>query len=772
MNDVPVLPSDRQLADAVRDGSDAAWNELVGRHRRAITRLLPDRRARRSLDQRLADVRRAIEEEGEAPAGDPSVRAFRPRVLAALSGGSYGPDPVDGVHVDRDGDLDLLLADAFARLPEPWQTVLWHRRVECLTAAEISPLVGRATSEIADVITTAERGLVDGFLVEYVDAHSLDDGDARAVLLLGGYERSTLSPLEQRLVADHLTNHPTGARRLVRYVARIPDRLADAIAPGLTGLSVADHRRALGTTDRLTEPGVDAADRGSGLRRLAVVGAAAAVVAALVGVVFVVGQTDREESTIATDEPDPAVVVGAPIDPGEPTSPPASVDLRPDVTETVNTIEIVVDDGLRPIGFTGPADDALEMTVSAPAPVYAGGTGTLDVALANGSDDAVEAAVELRVPRGIRFDELVDGPADCTNPADDSAFCNVVVPAGETVDIAVRFRLEGSVVGRLAIDGALLTEPFETAIAVTRNLLHSSVGRGYVEMIGNSLMTCDPEPAADMNVDCDLVQAGVGEFVNRWNVPLAFVDVAPELGLVNSSAARLDLPDGATVSAAYLFWSGDLDERDESIPDDGRNRFATLVPPGGEPVAVEAERLVLGDVDATQYFGSADVTDVVRSGGAGDWIVGDVVSVEVQGSYAAWSLVVVVDDEDEPRRQRVVTRPFDWVAPVPRYEYDVDLPVAAVVDAEAVLDVLAFEGERSFVPETLTVDGVDVGGQGLFDSSIVGPRIPEYDNNLGVDIDAYDLVIDTSDGILPISVTSEDDGIRIAVLALSLTIAP
>ena len=787
MNDVPVLPSDRQLADAVRDGSDAAWNELVGRHRRAVARLLPNRRERRALDERLGELRRAIEAEGDTPAGEPAVRAFRPRVFAALSGGSYGPTPVGGTGEPgrgRDADLDVLLADAFARLPEPWQTVLWHRRVECLTSAEISPLVGRATQDVADVLTTAERGLADGFLLEYVQTHTLDDADARAVLLLGGHVRGTLSPVEQRVVTDHLAGDPADGRRLIRYISALPERLADAVAPGLTGLSVDEHRRALGTAHRLSEPGVADADRAQGVRRLAVVGAVAAVVVALAGAVFLVGETDREDSAIATDQPDPAVVIDDPdgvVDPDAPADPDApdrtatpttAVELRPDASGPVNEIEIVVDDGLRPVGFAVPADDALDVTVTAPAPVYAGGSGTLDVAVSNDSDDDVEAAIELRVPRGIRFDGLVDGPAECTNPADDSAFCNVVVPADETVVLAVRFRLESRVVGRLVVDGDLLDDAFETPIEVTRNLLHSSVGRGHVEMIGNSLMTCDPARAVDTNVDCALVRAGVGAFVNRWDVPMGFVDVAPELGLANSSAAVLDLPDGAEIAAAHLFWSGDLDQRDESIPDDGRNRLATLVPPGGAPVVVEAERLVLGDVDATQYLGSADVTDLVRAGGGGDWIVGDVVSVEVQGSYAAWSLVVVIDDETEPRRQRVVTRPFDWVAPVPRYEFDLDLPVAVVDGGEATLDVLAFEGERSFVPETLTVGGDEVGGQGSFDSSIVGDRTPDHDNNLGVDVDAYDLVIDSADGILPIRVTSEDDGIRIAVLALSLTIAP
>ena len=41
-------------------------------------------------------------------------------------------------------------------------------------------------------------------------------------------------------------------------------------------------------------------------------------------------------------------------------------------------------------------------------------------------------------------------------------------------------------------------------------------------------------------------------------------------------------------------------------------------------------------------------------------------------------------------------------------------------------------------------------------------------NNLGVDIDTYALDIDASTGTLPLRVSSEFDGIRVAVLGLTV----
>lgn len=155
----PALPSDRQLFAAVRRGSDAAWDELLARHLRPLRGSLRGRRERRALDSALVDLRDELISVGEVEEGEPAVRSFRPRVIAAVFGGSYGPgtSAVDGAE---------LLATAFARLPEPWQTVLWHRSVEHLDDAAIAPLVGRPADVVAGLVAEARRGLAHAFLVE------------------------------------------------------------------------------------------------------------------------------------------------------------------------------------------------------------------------------------------------------------------------------------------------------------------------------------------------------------------------------------------------------------------------------------------------------------------------------------------------------------------------------------------------------------------------------------------------------------------------------
>jgi len=415
---------------------------------------------------------------------------------------------------------------------------------------------------------------------------------------------------------------------------------------------------------------------------------------------------------------------------------------------------------------------------SFPAPVLAGGSGTIDLVVGNaGLDDAV-VGLTLELPSGVRFDAGEGGVY--IDPDDDSPRCTVEVAAGSTATVSARVLLERAVVGRLQVVGDL-DEPVITDIAAIPDLVHSSVGRGDVVVIGNTVTRCAPRAAASDGIDCGAVADGTGEVVNRWDVPIEFVGGDANFGLFNASGAELTIPEGATILEAHLFWGGDLDEGgiaipDEggiAIPDDGLNTTIALGLPGGRVSTIEAGRVVLGDVDASQYLGSNDITDLVRDGGPGSYTVGNVRTVEAQGSFGAWALAVVYDHPDAPRRQRLVTRPFEWVAPSdgenPRYEYAADIPIPLVGAVAGELDVFGLEGELGFAPERFTAGDQVLGGDNPFNSTIDdGERNPSEINNLGVDIDTYALDIDASNGTLPLRVSSEFDGIRVAVLGLTV----
>mgnify|MGYP001822607725 CR=1 FL=1 len=313
MNDIPSLPSDRQLVDAARTGHEAAWNELMQRHEPSIRTVLPHRgrRDRRTAIEELADLRGMLDQEPSAE-GAVAIRAFRPRAMATITGGTYGPASVDPAMARMDDDAQLL-ATAFARLPEPWQTVLWHTHVERLTAAEVSPLVGRTVNEVTELLSTAERGLVDAYLVEYLRAGEFDADAEELIPLLSGFVRGALPPHEQRRVQAHLDDAaPSGidrvtgrrhhgaddSRRLINVARAIPQTLPPAIAPGVTGMSVPALRNALGTANRAFGMATMRADRSDRVRRAVVIGFTIAVVIVLMIVAFLVRQPfDNDDDT-------------------------------------------------------------------------------------------------------------------------------------------------------------------------------------------------------------------------------------------------------------------------------------------------------------------------------------------------------------------------------------------------------------------------------------------------------------------------------------------
>lgn len=611
----------------------------------------------------------------------------------------------------------------------------------------------------------------------------------------------TLSAHEQRVVDDHVerrrvsageTTGCTACRRRLAIGAALSSLLPLAVVPRLTGLSPVRYRAAVGARTRPVGPAAVDEERTDRARKYAFVGAIAVLVLFVGAAVALIRGPFDGDTTPATSNSQvgstapgtqPGTLPGTQpgTQPGtesttsapESTTTTTQLDLRPPPTGPENRVELVVSSldadgdtatdtpaqGFAPAAPSGLADASLSVT--SPAPIFAGGTGTIDVAITNSGTTTAALSIRINVPRGVVLDRLVEGAAQCVDPPDDSASCITEVEPGQTSVLTLRFDLTSSVVGRFVVVGDLVEDDLEVSIDATPRLVHTSVGRGDLVMIGNTLMTC-----SEVDPACPDARNGVGDIVNRWDLPAAFVDVEPALGWANSSSAELDLA-GASVEAAYLFWSGDLKEGGVQIPnDDQTSRISLAIPNFDAPIEVDAAKLRLGDVDATQYFGFADVTDIVSTAGPGTYVLGNVRSVEEQGSYAGWSLVVVTDDASLPRREFVITSPFAWFSPDD--EYLTTMPVPPSTGRASSLDLLTFEGERGFVEESLTVGGVQLGTDSIFDSSIVGSRTPEFVNNFGIGIDAYDFAIDTPDGVLSIETDSRKDGVRLAVLGLAV----
>ena len=209
--------SDAELITRYRAGDDTAASVLFTRHHEPAVRFAT----------RLA---------GRSFADDLAAEAFS-QVLSALRNGR-GPDvafraylitSIRNTHINsskRDGRLtwvedhestsltaaadetalrseSTLLAQAFATLPERWQTVLWHTNVEDDSTADVGRLLGISPSAVAALAYRAREGLRQAYLSAHVAA--TDDPSCREVReSLPAHSRGRLGTLESQRIERHL----------------------------------------------------------------------------------------------------------------------------------------------------------------------------------------------------------------------------------------------------------------------------------------------------------------------------------------------------------------------------------------------------------------------------------------------------------------------------------------------------------------------------------------------------------------------------------------
>jgi RNA polymerase sigma factor (sigma-70 family) len=217
-------PGDAELIAAVRAGGTEAYGLLYRRHSGSA----------------LALARHLT---GSWPEADDLVAESFAKVLDVLRGGG-GPDAAFRAYllttvrhtlydrVRRDRRLELsddmtrhdpgvpwedtavaglesaLAARAFTKLPERWQTVLWHTEVEQESPAEVAPLLGLTPNGVAALAYRAREGLRQAYLQEH-----LADGVAGAHLAtvnrLGAWARGGLSARQRAKVDAHLAGCDT-----------------------------------------------------------------------------------------------------------------------------------------------------------------------------------------------------------------------------------------------------------------------------------------------------------------------------------------------------------------------------------------------------------------------------------------------------------------------------------------------------------------------------------------------------------------------------------
>jgi uncharacterized repeat protein (TIGR01451 family) len=316
-----------------------------------------------------------------------------------------------------------------------------------------------------------------------------------------------------------------------------------------------------------------------------------------------------------------------------------------------------------------------------------------------------------------------------------------------TIRVALLVVLAGAA---WALPGAAAAAPFAERYGVNV--------RGDVAVAANTLLTC---PAAAPG--CAEAQAAAGGQNNTFDMQLVDVDGDPST--FDSSSARLAVPAGSTVRFAGLYWGArtDAGAGGAPAPDPAARATARLGTPAAAGVAVAGAITGEGTVvGGAGYQAFADVTGLVRAGGAGVYTLADVQAGTGENAWGGWSLVVVYENPALPARNLTVFDGYQIVSPanpaatlsVSGFQTPASGPVVTRVG------VVGYEGDRGFVGDGVRLDGTPLSdalnpADDFFNGTIadggvdVGGRNPDYANQLGFDADVVH-----ADGILPNGATS------------------
>ena len=335
--------------------------------------------------------------------------------------------------------------------------------------------------------------------------------------------------------------------------------------------------------------------------------------------------------------------------------------------------------------------------------------------------------------------------------------------------------------------------------------LHGSVTRA-----GNTLMTCEEHkpPTYPPAAPCRDAQRGVGRgiFNNNYNMRYVNADpgefkLPPQEGgryekIYSSSSSQLKIPAKSTVKFARLYWGGTRGIGKTVLPLTRVDGVLFKAPDGKGYREVNTDRsgkdlgwmTGVGEGNDMEhgYQASADVTDIVRHAGAGNYVVADMDSVVLPHSWGGWTLVVAYENCDMPLRHVEVSDGFQIELPkAPPLTFTVKgLHTPKHGPIKAALGFVAYDGDRTYTGDSASVQSDsnprptvlhtwDKPANDFMNSTIENQtpsdpvvRTPSYENQMGYDSNVIDIsrVVDNGDRSLAFTFETKDDGYQIGVV--------
>ena len=259
-------PGDAELIEAVRKGTVSAYGALYERHVASAYNLARQlSRSPAEADDLVSEAFAKVLDTLRAGRGPDS--AFRAYLLTALRHTAYDKtrrerklelsddvSTVSGVSAEAvsqefddtavKGLERSLAAQAFARLPERWQAVLWHTEIEGQSPAEVAPILGLTANGVSALAYRAREGLRQAYLQVHL-AETTDRHCRAAAERLGAWTRGGLAKREKAQVEAHLDTCDR-CRALAAELADVNGAMRGYVAPLVLGIAAAGYIAATG----------------------------------------------------------------------------------------------------------------------------------------------------------------------------------------------------------------------------------------------------------------------------------------------------------------------------------------------------------------------------------------------------------------------------------------------------------------------------------------------------------------------------------------------
>ena len=298
-------------------------------------------------------------------------------------------------------------------------------------------------------------------------------------------------------------------------------------------------------------------------------------------------------------------------------------------------------------------------------------------------------------------------------------------------------------------------------------LVYSENIKGGTAMFGNTLLNIVKSDSSVNLVKMNDNSANGNSTYGNDNENMQYVDIDSTVGFGastrNSSSSDLVLPSGNnTIRLARLYWGGRVKNSDFNLGADSNQvvkiRKGTLNAYSNvRALAIDSLAIVPG---YTQYQAYADITTLVQNNGAGTYEVGNAPlstgSIASGGNNGGWCIFVVYENAALNYNSIRIYDGFEQVysngSPLSTTVTltGLNIPSGALGAGDAKMGVLAWEGDANIMNDYLKINDSlfsNATNQAnnpwngtITDNGIhVTTKNPNYTNQMGVDIDQFDV---------------------------------